>query len=518
MPRKKNAVKVAELKAVISAAVKAKAVTAFAVGGVGGLALRIDGRKTPPACKWWLRLRGKGKTSVTFGDYPAVSLEAARDAARKEIAAAKAVGVTVSEARRTAKAAKAAAEAEAKRRANMLTVAGVFAAYQTEETAINPKYGKRAADERSRFKVNIAPVATDSGEEFGSLSIDAVGARDVFKVLEAVTLAGKSAGMIGLIRATLSHIFKKAIRLGLIVHNPMKGEDFENLKEALPKPQRETKPRGATAPTILPAFIRAICEDIAESDAGVRDSAAARALLLAILTNSRQANVREATRDQIKGDAWTIAAKDMKVEKNGAHIVYLAPEAVDLINAQTAVSDSALIFPAPRSGSILRGNMISHVMDRLNEKHCKETGKPWLDDKATVTEGEEVKATPHGIARSTFKTWSKSARDPQTGERFNFDYDAAELNMHHQINRDGMGRTYDRDDAVDERRRLSAAWAKFCLSETPPELWAKVVRKPLTGAEAPKAVGDGYPSPAQAANKGADDEDARLFGMYGGKR
>ena len=516
MPRKKNAVKVTELKAVISAAVKAKAVTAFAVGGIAGLSLRIDGRKTPPACKWWLRLRGQGKASVTFGDYPAVSLEAARDAARKEIAAAKAVGMTVSEARRTAKAAKAAAEAEAKRRANMLTVAGVFAAYQTEETGINPKYGKRAASERSLFKVNIAPVVTDSGEKFGSLSIDAVGAREVFKVLEAVTIAGKSTGMIGLIRATLSHIFKKAIRLGLIAHNPLKGEEIENLREALPKPQRETKSHGATAPTILPAFIRAICEDIEESDSGVRDSTAARALLLAILTNSRQANAREATRDQIKGDAWTIAAKDMKVEKNGAHIVYLAPEAVDLINAQTALSDSALIFPAPRSGSILRGNMISHVMDRLNEKRCKETGKPWLDDKATVTEGKEVKATPHGIARSTFKTWSKSARDPQTGERFNFDYDAAELNLHHQINRDGMGRTYDRDDAVDERRRLSAAWAKFCLSETPPELWAKVVRKPLTGAEAPKAVGDECPSPAQAANESADDEEARLFGMYGG--
>ena len=514
MPQKKNAVKVTELKAVISAAVKAKAVTAFAVGGVGGLALRIDGRKTPPTCKWWLRLRGQGKASVTFGDYPAVSLEAARDAARKEIAAAKAVGMTVSEARRTAKAAKAAAEAEAKRRANMLTVAGVLEAYQAEATEINPKYAKRAANERSLFRVNIAPVMTDSGKEFGGLPIDAIGAREVFKVLEAVTLAGKSGGMIGLIRTTLSHIFKKAIRLGLIVHNPMKGEEFENLKEALPKPLRETKHHGAASDAILPAFIRAVCEDIAESDTGVRDSAAARALLLAILTNSRQENAREARRDQIAGDAWTIAAKEMKVGKNGAHVVYLAPEAVELINAQTALTDSPLIFPAPRSGSILRGNMISHVMDRLNEKHCKETGKPWLDDKATVTEGKEVKATPHGIARSTFRTWSKKARDPKTGEKF--DYDAAELNMHHQINRDGMGDTYDRDDAADERRRLSAAWARFCLSETPPELWAKVVRKPLTGAEAPKAVGGVRPSPAQAANESADDEEARLFGMYGG--
>lgn len=514
MPRKKNAVKVTELKAVISAAVKAKAVTAFAVGVVGGLALRIDGRKTPPTCKWWLRLRGQGKASVILGDYPAVSMEAARKAAAAEIAAAKAAGVTVSEARRTAKAAKAAAEAEAKRRANMLTVAGVLEAYQAEATEINPKYAKRAANERSLFRVNIAPVVTDSGEEFGSLSIDAVGAREVFKVLEAVTLAGKSTGMIDLIRATLSHIFKKAIRLGLIAHNPMKGEEFENLKEALPKPLRETKHHGAASDAMLPAFICAICEDIAESDTGVRDSAAARALLLAILTNSRQENAREARRDQIAGDAWTIAAKEMKVGKNGAHVVYLAPEAVELINAQTALTDSPLIFPAPRSGSILRGNMISHVMDRLNEKHCKETGKPWLDDKATVTEGKEVKATPHGIARSTFRTWSKKARDPKTGEKF--DYDAAELNMHHQINRDGMGDTYDRDDAADERRRLSAAWAKFCLSETPPELWAKVVRKPLTGAEAPKAVGDECPSPAQAANESADDEEARLFGMYGG--
>ena len=224
MPRKKDAVKATELKAVIRATVKAGAATAFAVGGVGGLSLRIDGRKTPPACKWWLRLRGQGKASVILGDYPAVSMEAAREAARKEIAAAKAVGMTVSEARRTAKAAKAAAEAEAKRRANMLTVAGVLEAYQAEATEINPKYAKRAANERSLFRVNIAPVMTDSGKEFGDLPIDAIGAREVFKVLEAVTLAGKSAGMIGLIPATLSHIFKKAIRLGLIAHNPMKGE------------------------------------------------------------------------------------------------------------------------------------------------------------------------------------------------------------------------------------------------------------------------------------------------------
>lgn len=477
MPRNKTPVKVKELEAVIRAAAKAKAVTAFAVGGVAGLALRIDGRKTPPACKWWLRLRGKGKASVTFGDYPAVSLEAARDAARKEIAAAKAVGMTVSEARRTAKEAKAAAEAEAKRRANMLTVAGVFAAYQTEETEINPKYEKRAASEKSLFTLHIAPAVTDSGEEFGSLIIDAVGAREVFKVLEAVTLEGMSAAEIGLVRAALGHIFKKAYRLGLITRNPLKGEDFASLREALPKPLRETKHRGATAPTMLPAFIRAICEDIAESDTGnIRDSMAARALLFAILTNSRQENAREATRDQIKGDVWTIAAKKMKIEKHGAHVVYLAPEAVGLIEALPVMADTALIFPAPRSGSILQAGTVWKVMSRLNEKRRKETGKPWLDDKATAKEGAEVTATPHGIARSTFRTWSKSARDPQTGEKF--DYDAAELNLHHRINRDGMGDTYDRDDAEDERRRLSAAWARFCLSETPPELWAKVTRKP----------------------------------------
>lgn len=476
MPRIKPRVTMPELKAVIRAAEKARAVTAFAVGGVSGLSLRIDGRKSPPACKWWLRLRGKGKASVTFGAYPAVTLEAARKAAAAEIAAAQAVGMTVSEARRTAKAAKAAAEAEAKRRANMLTVDGTFAVYQAEATEINPKYVKRAATEKSLYNLHVSPVMTDSGKAFGSLPIEAVGAREVFKVLEAVTLEGMSTAMIGLVRATLGHIFKKAYRMGLITHSPLKSEEFANQREALPKPLREVKHRGAASSTILPALIRAICEDIAESDEGTRSSTAARALLFAILTNSCHENVRKATRDQIKGDIWTIAAKKMKVGANGAHVVYLAPEAVGLIEAAPVWADTALIFPSPRSGSVMGGSTLHGVMTRLNEKRCKETGKPWIDDKATATEGEDVKVTPHGTARSTFKTWSKSARDPVTGERF--PESAAELNLHHKINADGMGDTYDRDDAADDRRRLSAAWARYCLSETPPELWAKVVRKP----------------------------------------
>ena len=72
------------------------------------------------------------------------------------------------------------------------------------------------------------------------------------------------------------------------------------------------------------------------------------------------------------------------------------------------------------------------------------------DDAAAL--GGNADYTVHGF-RSTFRDWA--------GERTNFPREVVEVALAHLVG-DEVERSYRRGDALEKRRKLMEAWAKFC--------------------------------------------------------
>ena len=96
--------------------------------------------------------------------------------------------------------------------------------------------------------------------------------------------------------------------------------------------------------------------------------------------------------------------------------------------ASTRASD--FVFPGAKRGASLSVTALTMVMRRTGVGHF----------------------TVHGF-RSAFRDW--------TGERTNFPREIAEAALAHVVG-DATERAYRRGDALEKRRALMEAWAKFC--------------------------------------------------------
>lgn len=495
----------------------------FAVGGLdgGGLFLRVDGTKRPPYAGWYLRRRGADGGKIGLGGYPATTLKEARAEAAARIKAAQAVGMGVGAANKAAKEEKRRKAEEARRRAKMLTVAGVFAQWQAEMRKGESKYAAtNAASDASLFSLHIGAVILADGKRFGDKPIDAITARDLqtvclsaSKPIEAKGRRSEGAplcaGSQKRVRVILRGLYDCAISAGLLSSNLMLGEEFKTLERAMHRTAPAGGHNGALTPAEMPAFIRALCERITNPATTACASMAARALLFAIFTNSRRKNVQQLTRGDVADGVWTISAGEMKISENGNHRVYLAPEAVELIESAPVLAESDYAFASPRTGDALSDSTLAKVIWEMSEERKAAGGKAWLDAEQSKALGRDVAITPHGLARATFKTWTEEAIDEKTGHGFT--HKAAELNLHHKDNSDRNNGAYARSPLEEERRRLSAQWARYCLSETPAELWARVTGKAPDAPQAQEAVGVCAPCPPPEGQTEID----RLKKVYG---
>ena len=170
---------------------------------------------------------------------------------------------------------------------------------------------------------------------------------------------------------------------------------------------------------------------------------AARALEFAVLTAARSGEVRGATWDEIdlQGGFWTVPGERMKAGR--LHRVPLSGHAVNLLKGLPRIKDNNLLFPAPRGGQ-LSDMAMTAVLRRM-----------------------EVDAVPHGM-RASFKTWA--------GDHTEFPRELVEIALAHAVG-DAVEQAYSRSDAVERRRVLMTAWAKFLDT---PQKAAKVVQ--LRGA------------------------------------
>jgi integrase len=196
-----------------------------------------------------------------------------------------------------------------------------------------------------------------------------------------------------------------------------------NLDSLLGKRERLTRGHHkAVAIDDTPAFVEHLRS---------RSAMAALALEFTILTAARTGEVLGATWGEIDRtkELWRVPGERMKMGK--LHEVPLSARAIEILD--TVIGDRALkasdpIFHGPRNSEPMSNMSMAMLMRRM-----------------------QVDATPHGF-RSTFRDWA--------GDRTNFPRDIIEHALAHQVG-DGTEQAYRRSSALEKRRKLMEAWARF---------------------------------------------------------
>lgn len=373
-----------------------------AVGGVAGLALQVQ---ASGARSWVLRFSIAGKRrEMGLGGYPDVTLADAKRRAREERERAD-QGVDPIEERRAAT-----SKLKAERGKSFTFKQSALAYIEAHEsTWRNAKH----AEQWRNTLASTYPV-------LGDLQVKDVELAHVLAVLQPIwkSKTETATRLRGRIESVLDWATARGYREGL---NPARWKG--HLDHLLPAPSKITKTGHLPAVALkdMGAFMQKL-----RAQAGM----SARALEFAILTAARSGEVRGATWSEIDKDAatWTVPADRMKAGKE--HRVPLPKAAMELLDAQTRMVGTDLIFPAPRGGQLSDMSLVA-VMRRM-----------------------EVAAVPHGF-RSTFRDWA--------AERTNYPREVAEMALAHVI-ANKVEAAYRRGDLFDKRRRMMDDWAAFCAT------------------------------------------------------
>jgi integrase len=158
-----------------------------------------------------------------------------------------------------------------------------------------------------------------------------------------------------------------------------------------------------------------------------KDSLAAKALELQILTASRPGEVVGATWDEydLKAKVWTIPKDRMKADKE--HEIPLTPQAIKLLGKLPRGCD--FVFPGV---SLKKGLSTAAAMKLIKELH------PGI--------------TAHGF-RSTFREWS--------GDQTSYPREVIEHALAHQL-KDKAEAAYYRKSQFPKRVKLMKSWAAYC--------------------------------------------------------
>ena len=172
----------------------------------------------------------------------------------------------------------------------------------------------------------------------------------------------------------------------------------------------------------IPAFMQSLRE---------RDGVSARALEFTILSATRTNESIGALWSEVdlKDNTWTIPSERMKSKR--PHRVPLSDRAAAILKA--IPREGEFVFPGGKANQPL-SNMAMLELTR-----------------GMIGNGYTV----HGF-RSSFRDWCK--------EQTNFPREIAELALAHVV-ADKSEAAYSRGDALDKRRQLMAAWARYCAEK-----------------------------------------------------
>jgi integrase len=173
----------------------------------------------------------------------------------------------------------------------------------------------------------------------------------------------------------------------------------------------------------LPAFMAELRE---------RESIAARALELMILTTTRTSEVRLATEAELdlREKVWTIPAQRMKAGKE--HKVPLSDRAVALLRALPR--EGKYLFAGAKRGQPFGPVAFAQLLRRMGRSDI----------------------TPHGF-RSAFTDWAH--------EQTAFPKVVIDMALAHTVG-DKVEAAYRRGELLEKRRKLMAAWADYCAKPT----------------------------------------------------
>ena len=199
-----------------------------------------------------------------------------------------------------------------------------------------------------------------------------------------------------------------------------------HLDHLLPKRQKLTRGHHAALPFGEVAdFVARLRE---------REGMAALALEFVILTAGRSGEVRGATWGEIdlKAKVWTVPAERMKAQRE--HRVPLSARGLEILTELKPLATGGpdcLVFPGT-NGKALSDAAFSALLMRMGV--------------------ERGSVTPHGF-RSSFRDWA--------GESSTFPREVAEAALAHTVG-NATELAYRRGDALEKRRKLMDAWARFC--------------------------------------------------------
>jgi integrase len=395
-----------------------RAVGLHSVGGpVPGLALQIT--QTPgnaPARSWVLRAMVAGqRRALGLGPYPSVSLATARlkaEAIHRDIRENRDPFALKQQER--AKAVAAAARA----------MSFQMAAEQfIEERRQHWKNAKHIAQWESTLKAYAYPV-------IGEVQVADVDKAMVLKIVKPIwaTKTETANRVRDRIKLVLNWAKAHGLRDG---ENP--AEWRGHLEHALPA--REIAAVRGHQPALPVHSVGAFVARLRTEQKDI----AAKALEFAILTAARDGEVRGATWSEIDLDSgiWAIPADRMKAARG--HRVPLSPAAIKLLKALPRLEDNPHVFPGSSRLGRLSENTLNVVIKRLHAREQVPSDAPGRP------------AVVHGM-RATFRNWGR--------ERTDFRPELLELSLAHTVG-NAVERAYARDDALEQRRSIMVAWARF---------------------------------------------------------
>ena len=416
----------------------AKAVAAIkgdgfhAVGGVIGLCLRIRGDSRRYVLRY-ISPETSRRTSMTIGDASVISLAEARKlGAEAKIKLTQ--GIDPGQEKRN--------NIE-KTRATPKAVTFAYAAEKWRE-AVEEHAGVYTKTPRKKDFRNV--LATHIIPKIGNIHLKDLKPKDVFECVKPhwTTTSGTRHSVM----QAISKIWKWAVAMEYVSgDNPANYNGPLGVLLKTLGPPKTCKNRGALLPEEVPEFVMELYH---------LNRVSAKALLFAILTANRLTPVIMAKWEDIdlQKKVWYVPEEDMKVKGRGRFKVYLSDQAISII--QSIPKNGKNVFSS-RCGGATRTSIVNNIRDINNQR--LEIGLPrWIDIRQQELYGEEIVITPHGVARASFKTWTRTKENLKK-----FHQDAVELCLAHDID-DKYDGAYDRADLEEERRLVMAAWGEYCFS------------------------------------------------------
>ena len=304
------------------------------------------------------------------------------------------------------------AKAKVKAEEKPVVTFGVFAMELVDDIQEGFKNPKHRQQWRSTLKAYAKPLF--------DVPINQISTEQILGVLQPIwlTKAETASRLRGRIERVLDAAKAKGLRSG---ENPAQGRGHLDL--LLPKRSKASVKHHPALP-----FAKIITF---MSDLSKRPAVTARALEFLILTAARSGEVRGMTWGEVnlEDKLWTVPAERMKAE--AVHEVPLSDAAIAILRTvkEDGLEPTDIVFPAPRGGA-LSDMALSQLLKRM--KH-----------------GD---ITVHGF-RSTFRDWA--------GEKTQFGREEVEMALAHTV-ASSVERAYRRGRALEKRRELMSAWAKFC--------------------------------------------------------